>query len=74
MYTRQLFMILFRTLRLKYDYIFDWTILKRKEAGLPPIADKPKLTPEQQAKNIAEMQKCGILEIKVISRGHLRHF
>ncbi|XP_053435895.1 casein kinase I-like [Nycticebus coucang] len=30
MYLRQLFRILFRTLNLQYDYVFDWTTLKQK--------------------------------------------
>ena len=30
MYLRQLYRILFRTLNLQYDYIFDWTLLKQK--------------------------------------------
>ena len=32
MYLRQLFRILFRTLNHQYDYTFDWTMLKQKQA------------------------------------------
>jgi casein kinase 1 alpha len=32
MYLRQLFRILFRTLNHRYDYTFDWTMLKQKNA------------------------------------------
>lgn len=32
MYMRQLFRILFRTLNYNYDYIFDWTMLKQRNA------------------------------------------
>ncbi|CAH1405222.1 unnamed protein product [Nezara viridula] len=32
MYLRQLFSILFRTLNHKYDYMFDWSLLKQKAA------------------------------------------
>jgi casein kinase 1 alpha len=37
MYLRQLFRILFRTLSHQYDYVFDWTILKQKAAGVNPV-------------------------------------
>ena len=33
MYLRQLFRILFRTLNHQYDYTFDWTLLKQKNAA-----------------------------------------
>ncbi|KAG9509884.1 Casein kinase I isoform alpha, partial [Fragariocoptes setiger] len=33
MYLRQLFRILFRTSAYQYDYIFDWTMLKQKQAA-----------------------------------------
>jgi len=37
MYLRQLFRILFRTLNHQYDYVFDWTILKQRTAGVNPV-------------------------------------
>lgn len=38
MYLRQLFRILFRTLNHQYDYTFDWTMLKQKNASMPAVA------------------------------------
>lgn len=35
LYLRQLFRLLFRTLKLQYDFTFDWTTLKDKAAGGP---------------------------------------
>jgi len=32
-YLRQVFRLLFRTMNLQYDYVYDWTILKQKSSG-----------------------------------------
>ena len=32
-YLRQLFRLLFRTMNLQYDYVFDWTVLKQQTSA-----------------------------------------
>jgi casein kinase 1 alpha len=38
-YIRQLFRVLFRTLKYDYDLIFDWTILKQQKEEASSAAD-----------------------------------
>lgn len=39
-YLRQLFRILVRTLGLKFDYLFDWTLLKQQSAAKAASSSK----------------------------------
>lgn len=47
-YSRMLFHILFRTLGLKYDYMFDWTILKQKGVNEADTSDQNTQVPTTQ--------------------------
>ena len=41
MYLRKLFRIPFRALNFQYDYVYDWTVLKEKEAADKLAATAP---------------------------------
>jgi len=38
-YLRQLFRLLFRTMNLQYDYVFDWTILKQQKSSANTLSN-----------------------------------
>lgn len=48
MYLKQLFRILFRSLNHKYDYVFDWTLLKEKAMAI--TASMPSQSQSSQSK------------------------
>ncbi|XP_043275041.1 casein kinase I-like isoform X2 [Venturia canescens] len=56
-YSRTLFQILFRTLNYKYDYTFDWTILKQKAVPGAHTSNQNTLVPQTQTQEQEQQQQ-----------------